>query len=64
MEPLEIWWAMSAVAFRPELQKRLTDDAPEVFGKPADRDAARTLYAALPSETCSTSHQFMTLAGS
>jgi hypothetical protein len=42
---------MSAVALRPEEQKRLTLDAPEVLGKPAARAAARSLYAALPSET-------------
>ncbi len=49
--PLEIWFAMSAVAFRPDEQKRLTLEAPDVMGKPAARDAARSLYAALPSET-------------
>lgn len=51
MEPLEIEWAMSAMAFRPEEQKRLTEEAPAVLGKPAAREAARTLYAALLSET-------------
>lgn len=52
MEPEEMAWAMSAVALRPEEQNRLTELAPAVLGKPAARAAARSLYAALASETC------------
>jgi hypothetical protein len=42
MEPLEIWFAISWVAFRPEEQKRLTVEAAVVLGNPAARAAART----------------------
>lgn len=43
MEPDEMAWAMSAVALRPEEQKRLMDEALVVLGKPAARAAARAL---------------------
>jgi hypothetical protein len=43
MEPVEMACAMSAVALRPEEQKRLTEEAPAVLGKPAAREAARAL---------------------
>jgi len=52
IDPLMIWLAISWTAFSPELQKRLTDEAPAVFGRPAAREAARQKYAALASETC------------
>lgn len=42
---------MSCTAFKPEEQKRFTDEAAAVLGKPAARDAARTKYAALLSLT-------------
>jgi hypothetical protein len=51
MLPLEIWFAMSCVALRPEEQKRFTVEAAVVLGKPAASAAARTRYAAFPSLT-------------
>jgi hypothetical protein len=51
IEPLEIWFAISWVALRPEEQKRFTVEAAVVFGNPAARAAARRTYAAFPSET-------------
>jgi hypothetical protein len=42
MLPVAIWLAMSCVALRPEEQKRLTEEAAVVLGKPAARRAART----------------------
>lgn len=51
MEPSEIALEMSSIAFRPDEQKRFTDEAVVVFGKPAARAADRTLKAALLSET-------------
>jgi len=39
--PVMIWLAISWVALRPELQKRLVEYAAEVTGKPAAREAAR-----------------------
>jgi len=38
---MEIWFAMSWTAFRPEEQKRLTEEAAVVLGKPAASEAAR-----------------------
>jgi hypothetical protein len=52
MLPLVMALAMSAVALRPEEQKRLTELAPAVLGKPAARAAVRSLYEALGSRTC------------
>jgi len=43
IEPVVIACAISAVALRPEEQKRLTEEAPAVLGKPAERAAARSL---------------------
>ncbi len=51
MLPEAIWFAMSCVALSPEEQNRFTVEAAVVFGKPAASAAARSLYAALPSET-------------
>jgi len=42
MLPVAIWFAMSCVALRPDEQKRLTEEALVVLGKPAERRAART----------------------
>jgi hypothetical protein len=39
---MEIWFAMSCTALRPEEQNRFTEEAAVVFGKPAAREAART----------------------
>ena len=43
MLPAVIWLAISCTAFRPEEQKRLTEDAALVVGKPAAREAARAM---------------------
>ena len=43
MLPVAIWAAMSWTAFRPEEQKRLTEEAAEVLGRPAAREAARAM---------------------
>jgi hypothetical protein len=51
MLPAIIWLAMSWTALSPEEQKRLTEDAAVVLGKPAARAAARILYAAFESLT-------------
>lgn len=51
MLPSLIWFAMSCTAFKPDEQNRFTVEAATVLGKPAARDAARSLYAALPSLT-------------
>lgn len=40
------------MAFSPDEQKRFTVLAAAVLGKPAASEAARSLYVALPSETC------------
>lgn len=52
MLPSAIWFAMSCVALSPEEQNLFTEDAPEVLGMPAAREAARTMYAAFPLLTC------------
>jgi hypothetical protein len=51
MLPKAIWFAISCVALRPEEQNRFTVEAAVVFGKPAARAAARSLYALLLSDT-------------
>ena len=43
MLPVVIWFAMSCTAFRPDEQKRLTQLAAVVLGKPAAREAARIM---------------------
>jgi len=52
MLPSAIWFAMSCVALSPDEQNLFTEDAPEVLGIPAAREAARTMYAAFPLLTC------------
>jgi len=42
MEPWAIWSATSWTALSPDEQKRLTEEAAVVLGKPAARAAART----------------------
>jgi hypothetical protein len=51
IEPPEMALEMSSIALRPEEQKRFTEEAVVVLGKPAARAADRTLKAALLSET-------------
>lgn len=51
IEPELMALAMSCVALRPDEQNRFSEYAAAVLGKPAARAAARSLYAALPSET-------------